>query len=94
MSLPAEEVFDALIGWFSHHSHWLVLQRRITHLVINVLVLFKHAQLHLCLHAHGLMEEKFKTHFHFLYKEYFYFYATLCMNDMRMTDDRLPPGLW
>lgn len=53
-SFPPEEVLDAFLYGLRPHAHWLVLEGRLSHAVVDVLVLLEHAQLHLCLPAHGL----------------------------------------
>lgn len=54
--LPVKEILDPLVHGpgFMHHGHWLVLQSRLPHAVVNILILLEHPQLHLRLHAHGL----------------------------------------
>lgn len=51
-----EEILDPLIHRLGlvHHGHGFALQSRVSHAVVNVLVLLEHPQLHLCLYAHRL----------------------------------------
>lgn len=47
-------------GWFiaglSHDLHGLVVHGSLSHLVVHEFILAEHAQLHLCLHPHGLWD--------------------------------------
>lgn len=51
-----EEILDAFLHGFGfmHHGHGSVLQRCLSHAVVDIFILLEHPQLHLCLHAHWL----------------------------------------
>lgn len=53
---PMEEILDSLLHalWFVHHGHGFVLQRSVSHAVVNVFILLEHPELHLRLHPHRL----------------------------------------